>query len=139
MVRTSEPMIHSKRNTKALIWEFPGCPMVRTLSFHYREHRFYPWSGNQDPACQVVRPKPSSSSLCLFPAFSLPYHPNILYILLIYHILSLSMHTHAYQNVVLSSLMIGIFVCFVHCYTLKIYKLCIANNKCWQIIQNIIK
>ena len=46
MVRTSEPMVHSKRNTKALIWEFPGCPVVRTLSFHCREHRFDPWSGN---------------------------------------------------------------------------------------------
>ena len=46
MVRTSEPMVHSKRNAKALIWEFPGCPVVRTLSFHCREHRFDPWSGN---------------------------------------------------------------------------------------------
>ena len=47
MVRTYEPMVHSKRNTKApLIWEFPGGPIVRTLSFHCREHKFDPWSGN---------------------------------------------------------------------------------------------
>ena len=26
--------------------EFPGSPMVRTLCFHCRKHRFYPWSGN---------------------------------------------------------------------------------------------
>ena len=47
MVRTHKPMVHSKRNTKApLIWEFPGGPIVRTLSFHCREHKFDPWSGN---------------------------------------------------------------------------------------------
>ena len=26
--------------------EFPGSPVVRTLCFHCRGHRFDPWSGN---------------------------------------------------------------------------------------------
>lgn len=29
--------------------EFPGSPVLRTLCFHYRGHRFNPWSENQDP------------------------------------------------------------------------------------------
>ena len=71
MVRTSEPMVHSKRNTKALIWEFPGCPVVRTLSFHCREHRFDPWSGNQDPACQSGEAKTIIIIIIIITVFSL--------------------------------------------------------------------
>ena len=28
------------------LWEFPGISVVRPLCFHYRGHRFDPWSGN---------------------------------------------------------------------------------------------
>ena len=31
---------------KKMLREFPGCPVVRTPSFHCREHGFNPWSGN---------------------------------------------------------------------------------------------
>ena len=37
--------------------DFPGSPVVRTLGFHCRGHRFHPWSGNSDPACHVAQPK----------------------------------------------------------------------------------
>ena len=36
---------------KARSWDFPGGPVVKTLSFHCREQMFYSWSGNQDPTC----------------------------------------------------------------------------------------
>ena len=31
--------------------EFPGSPVVKTLHFQCRGHRFDPWSGNNDPTC----------------------------------------------------------------------------------------
>ena len=37
--------------------DFPSGPMVKTLSYQYREHRFDPWQGNQDPTCRVAQPK----------------------------------------------------------------------------------
>ena len=37
--------------------DFPGGPGVEILSFHCRGHRFDPWSGNQDPACYLAKPK----------------------------------------------------------------------------------
>ena len=37
--------------------DFPGSPVVKTLSFHCRGHGFDPWSGNQDPTSCVVKPK----------------------------------------------------------------------------------
>ena len=27
-------------------WDLPGGPVVKTLGFHLRGHRFDPWSGN---------------------------------------------------------------------------------------------
>ena len=39
------------------IWDFPGGPVVKTLHFHCRGHRFDPWSGYQDPIFLVVWPK----------------------------------------------------------------------------------
>ena len=35
----------------------PGDPVVKTQSFHYRGHRFDPWSGNEDLAWLSVLPK----------------------------------------------------------------------------------
>ena len=37
--------------------DFPGGPEVKTPHFHYREYRFDPWSGNQDPTCCLVWPE----------------------------------------------------------------------------------
>ena len=37
--------------------EFPGGTMVKILGFHYRGHRFDPWSENQDPTCPDPQPK----------------------------------------------------------------------------------
>ena len=37
--------------TKELHREFPGGPVVKTLSFHCKGHGFHPWPGNQDAAC----------------------------------------------------------------------------------------
>ena len=37
--------------------EFPGGTMVKILCFHYRGHRFDPWSENQDPTCPALQPK----------------------------------------------------------------------------------
>ena len=31
---------------KKMWYNFPGGPVVKTPSFHYREHGFDPWSGN---------------------------------------------------------------------------------------------
>ena len=38
-------------------WDFPGCPVVKTLHFQCREHGFNPWSGKKDPTCRMVQPK----------------------------------------------------------------------------------
>ena len=35
--------------------DFPGGPVVKTLSFQCRGHRFDPWSGNQESACHWPR------------------------------------------------------------------------------------
>ena len=37
--------------------DFPGSPVVKTSWFHYRGHRFNPWSGNWDPAYCTVQPR----------------------------------------------------------------------------------
>ena len=37
--------------------EFPGGPVVKTLHFHCKGHRFDPWLGNKNPKCHQVRPK----------------------------------------------------------------------------------
>ena len=42
---------------KFLPWDFPGGPVVKTLSFQCRGRGFDPWSGNYNPTCHVVRPK----------------------------------------------------------------------------------
>ena len=31
---------------KNIRWDFPGGPVVKTLCFHCKGHRFGPWSGN---------------------------------------------------------------------------------------------
>ena len=36
--------------------EFPGGTLVKILCFHYRGHRFDPWSENQDPTCPALQP-----------------------------------------------------------------------------------
>ena len=35
--------------------DFPGGPVVRTLCFHCRGHRFDPWSGNSDLAQSPIK------------------------------------------------------------------------------------
>ena len=35
--------------------EFPGGTLVKILCFHYRGHRFDPWSENQDPTCPALQ------------------------------------------------------------------------------------
>lgn len=37
---------------KTMSWDFPVIPLVKTLWFQCKEHRFDPWSGNQDPTCR---------------------------------------------------------------------------------------
>ena len=37
--------------TEELHRDFPGGPVVKTLSFHCKGHGFHPRPGNQDPAC----------------------------------------------------------------------------------------
>ena len=39
---------------KITLRDFPGAPVVKTPSFHYRGHGFNPWSGNYDPTCHIV-------------------------------------------------------------------------------------
>ena len=39
-------------------WNFPGGPVVKTLHFQCRGHRFDPWAGNIDPACHKTQPSP---------------------------------------------------------------------------------
>ena len=48
--------------TQAAIWknmltDFPGSPMVKTPSFHFRGQAFNPQSGNKHPACHRMRQK----------------------------------------------------------------------------------
>ena len=35
--------------------DFPGGPVVRTLYFHCREHRFSPWLTKRDPVCSAKK------------------------------------------------------------------------------------
>ena len=37
--------------------DFPGGPVVRSLSSHCRGHRFDPWLGNKDLESHAVKPK----------------------------------------------------------------------------------
>ena len=37
--------------------DFPGGPVVRTLYFHCREHRFSPWLMNREPICSAKKKK----------------------------------------------------------------------------------
>ena len=46
-----------KSDMEDRIVHFPGGPVVKTLHFHCRGHRFDPWSGNYDPTCWVAWPK----------------------------------------------------------------------------------
>ena len=40
----------------ATIWDFPGGPVVQTLCFQRKEHRFNPWSGAEVPVpCCVTK------------------------------------------------------------------------------------
>ena len=34
------------KSWKAMGWDFPGGPVVKTPGFHCKGHRFDPWSGN---------------------------------------------------------------------------------------------
>ena len=37
--------------------DFPGGPVVKSLCFQCRGHRFDLWLGNKDPTCHAARPK----------------------------------------------------------------------------------
>ena len=39
------------------MWDFSGSPVVKTLRFHCRGHRFNPWLVNKDLVCYTVLPK----------------------------------------------------------------------------------
>ena len=41
--------------------DFPGGPVVKTLRFHCRGHRFDPWLGNYDPTCHEARSEKKSA------------------------------------------------------------------------------
>lgn len=41
-----EPLGRLERTFNTTAGKFPGGPVVRTTCFYYREHGFYPWSGN---------------------------------------------------------------------------------------------
>ena len=41
-------------------WDLPGGPVVKTLCFQCRGHRFDPCSENEDPTCQMTWPKNKS-------------------------------------------------------------------------------
>ena len=43
--------------------DFPGSPVVKTLSFQCRECGFNPWSGNLDHTCHVRQPKKTQKLL----------------------------------------------------------------------------
>ena len=36
-------------------WDFPGGPVVKSLYFQCRGHRFHLWSGNQDPTVLTAK------------------------------------------------------------------------------------
>ena len=38
-------------------WNFSGSPVVKTVRFHCRGHRFNPSVVNKDPTCYIVLPK----------------------------------------------------------------------------------
>ena len=46
---------HYKQTSKSIFKkghkDFPGGPVVKTLCCQCREHRFNPWSENEDPTC----------------------------------------------------------------------------------------
>ena len=41
----------------APIWDLPGSPVVKTLSFQYKGRGFNPWLGNKDPTCCIAKKK----------------------------------------------------------------------------------
>ena len=49
--------------------DFPGGPVVRTPCFHCRGHGFHPWSGSEDPTCQLAWPKKEKKDVCLLDSF----------------------------------------------------------------------
>ena len=51
-------------------WDVPGGPVVKTLHFHCRGHRFDPWSGDCDPICCTLWPKTKKGLLSF--SFSAP-------------------------------------------------------------------
>ena len=46
-------------------WEFPGSPVVRTPSFHWRGPGFNPWLGNWDPTGHVALAKKGRETECM--------------------------------------------------------------------------
>ena len=50
---------------KVVGWEFSGGPVIRTLTFYCREHRFNPWLGNWDPMSWVVWQKSELNKIFL--------------------------------------------------------------------------
>ena len=43
--------------TKLRVWDFPGGPVVKIPHFHYRGHRFEPWSGKFHMPCGEAEKK----------------------------------------------------------------------------------
>ena len=44
-------------SSKSQVLDFSGFPVVRTLHFRCRGHRFHPWSGNLGPTCYIAQAK----------------------------------------------------------------------------------
>ena len=65
-----------KRETKirTVSWNLPGGPVVKTLCFHCREHKFDPWSGEMLHGQKVKKKKKNCvfcfGALCFLPVFS---------------------------------------------------------------------
>ena len=53
--RSIKPRVNSMLTGQRWM-NFPGSPVVKTLSSQCREHRLNPWLGEQDPVCHVVQP-----------------------------------------------------------------------------------
>ena len=51
----------------APIWDLPGSPVVKTLSFQYKGRGFNPWLGNKDPTCCIAKKKKKKKEKKMLP------------------------------------------------------------------------
>ena len=55
--------INGEKKKEKSLRDIPGGPVVKTLHFHSKGHRFNLWSGNYDLLCLMAQPKKKKNPL----------------------------------------------------------------------------